>query len=156
MQFTDAAKALLKRLEGCRLTAYRDDGGVWTIGYGATGTGIQNGTAWTQEQADARLDADLARFIAGVRKELGQTQLPPHRFSAFCIFAYNVGLPAFAGSTALRMAKQGHLEDVPAQLARWNKVKDASGVPMVNRGLVVRRQAEIDLWNSAPSPMGVA
>lgn len=28
--------ALIKRFEGCRLTAYQDSVGVWTIGYGHT------------------------------------------------------------------------------------------------------------------------
>ena len=27
---------LIKKFEGCHLTAYRDEVGVWTIGYGVT------------------------------------------------------------------------------------------------------------------------
>ena len=61
--------ALIKRFEGCakirrdgRVEAYPDPGTggePWTIGWGATGTGIVRGTVWTQEQCDARLEAGL-------------------------------------------------------------------------------------------------
>ena len=62
----------LKRMqehEGCRLKAYPDpgsqDGHPWTIGYGATGPGITQGTVWTQEQADVRLEARALSGHAG-------------------------------------------------------------------------------------------
>ena len=37
MRFSESARALLKRLEGCRLVSYQDQAGIWTIGYGHTG-----------------------------------------------------------------------------------------------------------------------
>lgn len=154
MEFTDSALSLLKRLEGCRLTAYPDQGGVWTIGFGHTGN-VHAGLVWTQEQCEAQLLADLAPRIEGVRKMVGTAPLTDNQFSALVIFAFNVGLIAFSGSTALRDIRTGRLQDVPAELARWNKVKDASGVPMANAGLAHRRAAEIDLWNSA-APLAVA
>ncbi len=48
---------LVKADEGCRLDAYRDTLGVWTIGYGHAH--VEPGTRWTQAQADAQLTADL-------------------------------------------------------------------------------------------------
>jgi hypothetical protein len=68
-----AGIALIKRFEGCRLTAYPDPGtggDPWTIGWGATGKGIRKGTIWTQQQADARLENDLTRYAAEVAKAL--------------------------------------------------------------------------------------
>lgn len=53
--------------EGCKLTAYPDPlsgGDPWTIGYGATGPGIVQGTVWTQEHADADLAARAANLTA--------------------------------------------------------------------------------------------
>lgn len=41
----------LKIDEGCRLTAYQDTVGVWTIGYGHTG-GVKKGDKITQKDAD--------------------------------------------------------------------------------------------------------
>ena len=53
--------ALIKRFEGCRLTAYKCSAGVWTIGYGHT-SGVHSGQAITQAQADALLRQDLEKF----------------------------------------------------------------------------------------------
>lgn len=47
----------LKIDEGCRLTAYQDTVGVWTIGYGHTG-GVKKGDKITQKDADDFLLAD--------------------------------------------------------------------------------------------------
>ena len=35
-KISDKCLKLVKEFEGCRLTAYRDEVGVWTIGYGIT------------------------------------------------------------------------------------------------------------------------
>ena len=60
---TPAGLAQLKIDEGCELTAYPDPlsgGDPWTIGYGSTGLGIEEGVTWTQPQADNALAAKLA------------------------------------------------------------------------------------------------
>lgn len=49
----------VKQAEGCRLVAYQDTGGVWTIGYGHTGPEVKAGLVWTQADADAALASDL-------------------------------------------------------------------------------------------------
>ncbi len=51
----------LKGFEGCRLTAYRDSAGVWTIGYGHTRI-AKKGLHITQRKADDLLREDLAGF----------------------------------------------------------------------------------------------
>lgn len=73
-----AGMALIKQFEGCarrlpdgRFAAYTDPGTgaePWTIGWGATGKGIQRGTIWTQAECDARLERDLARYAAEVAR----------------------------------------------------------------------------------------
>ena len=47
----------LKIDEGCRLTAYQDTVGVWTIGYGHTG-GVKKGDKITQKEAEEFLLED--------------------------------------------------------------------------------------------------
>ena len=54
------AVPLVKLFEGCRLTAYQDTAGIWTIGVGHTG-GVTAGLTITQENADQLLIADLAK-----------------------------------------------------------------------------------------------
>lgn len=43
--------------EGCRLEAYQDTMGIWTVGFGHAH--VEPGTVWSQSQADAQLKADL-------------------------------------------------------------------------------------------------
>lgn len=149
MHFTDAARELLKRLEGCKLEAYPDQAGVLTIGYGHTAD-VHEGMVWTQAQADAALEADLRPRILKLQLMLsGVPALSDNRFSALVIFVFNVGLIAFAGSTAFREIRSGRLDEVPAALSLWNKIHDRSGVPVVDPILVKRRAAEAALWNSA-------
>ena len=58
---------MIKRFEGCRLTAYRCPAGVPTIGYGHT-AGVRMGQRITQEQAERFLKEDLAKFERMVQK----------------------------------------------------------------------------------------
>lgn len=57
MKAIELAVEQLKIDEGCRLTAYQDTVGVWTIGYGHTG-GVKKGDKITQKDADDFLLAD--------------------------------------------------------------------------------------------------
>ncbi len=54
--------------EGLRLAAYRDGGGVLTIGYGHTGPEVREGLTWTASEA---LDA-LVEDIAIAQSELDE------------------------------------------------------------------------------------
>lgn len=56
--------AALKVSEGCRLKAYQDTEGVWTIGYGSiknsrTGEPVKDGDRISQTEAAAELESDL-------------------------------------------------------------------------------------------------
>lgn len=134
----------LARWEGCRLQAYLDTGGVWTIGYGHTGPEVKKGLTWTQQQADDALVKDLeqARAVvyAAVRDEVIDL-LSAHQYAALISFAYNTG--ASIKSTIWKMLNAGAMSAVPQQLMRW--VHD-NGV--IVAGLVNRRRAEVALWNT--------
>lgn len=56
----------LRRHEGCRLRAYKDTVGVWTIAYGRT-KGVKQGDTCTQEQADEWLKEDMLEAVRGVK-----------------------------------------------------------------------------------------
>jgi lysozyme len=139
---------LMHTFEGCRLTAYPDpgskDGHPWTIGRGATGPGISRGVVWTQEQADARFAADLAKFAAQVDALIGDAPTTPNQFSAMVSLAYNIGVSALAKSTVLRKHKAGDYEGAARAFIMWNK-NDGK----VMRGLTRRRLAESDLYDDA-------
>jgi lysozyme len=83
----------LKRDEGCRLTAYLDTVGVWTIGYGHTGPEVRKGLKWTQAQAEDALLTDAAEHNAELLKALPwAAKLDPVRKRALCNMAFNLGI----------------------------------------------------------------
>jgi GH24 family phage-related lysozyme (muramidase) len=145
----EAGLALIKRFEGCarrrpdgRLEAYPDPGtggAPWTIGWGATGTGIGPGTQWSQAQCDARLADDLTRYAAQVRQALGGAPTTQSQFDALVSFHYNTG--AIARATLTRRHRAGDYAGARREFARWNR---AGG--RVLPGLVRRRAAEAELY----------
>lgn len=134
----------IKRFEGCRLAAYPDPGSggdPWTIGYGATGAGIKRGVVWSQQQANERLAADVARFGEQVAALLDGAQTSQCQFDAMTSLSYNVGIRNLGSSTLLRMHRSRDFEGAAGQFARWNK---AAGKPMA--GLTTRRAAEAAIY----------
>jgi lysozyme len=156
-QFSPAGLALLKAFERCSLHTYDDADprclpielgdrwhGVLTIAWGHVGLEARPGATLTQAQADALLAADLAVRVDAVRR-LVTGRISDNQFSALCCLAFNIGLTAFAGSSALHLANNFGTADVPAHIALWNK-SEIDGQLVVSPGLVSRRAAECALW----------
>ena len=91
MKTSAAGISLIKKFEGCRLTAYTDSVGVLTIGYGHTGKDVVPGLTITQMMADALLATDLERFEAKVMKYDHIYHWSQCEFDALVSFAYNIG-----------------------------------------------------------------
>ncbi|HSG56587.1 MAG TPA: lysozyme [Paracoccaceae bacterium] len=141
---SSAGIAHIKHFEGCRLSAYPDPGtggDPWTIGWGATGAGIAPGTVWTQDQADARLVADVARHAADVVQVIGKAATTQGQFDALVSFHYNTG--AIGKATLTRLHVAGDHAGAARQFARW---VFAGG--RILPGLVRRREAEAALYRS--------
>ena len=135
---------LLRQLEGCRLEAYQDVKGVWTIGWGET-QGVKPGMIWTQAQADAVLRMRVSQFLLGVYHRAPMLWLePPERAAACASLAYNIGLGAFNASTVKRKTNEGLWIDAAKAFLLWNK----SG-GRVWKGLTNRRKRESELYLSA-------
>lgn len=136
---SDKLKAAIKDFEGCKLTAYQDTGGVWTIGVGHT-KGVKKGMVITQKQADEFLTQDLAvasNYVNGLHicKTQGQ-------YDALTDFAFNAGVKPLAHSTLLYYIKSGKPDkDIQAQFRRW--VYDEH---IKRNGLVKRRNWEAQRW----------
>lgn len=138
---------LIKHFEGLRLEAYMCPARRLTIGYGHTGRDVFPGQKITEEKAGTLLHEDLLMFEKGVYNVLEGIALNSDRFSALVSFAYNMGLGALSSSTLLRKIKSGDMSAVPVQLMRWCYAGN-SGKKFVLPGLVKRRNAEANLWNS--------
>lgn len=139
------AVQIIKKWEGCKLTAYPDPATgaePYTIGYGATGPGIVKGLKWSQKQAEDRLALDVDRFMKGVRSVV-KGKVKDTQLAAMTSLAYNVGVSAFKSSTLLRKFNAGDIEGAAKEFPRWNK---AAGKVM--RGLTNRRLDEQALFLS--------
>lgn len=135
MTYSKAGEQLTERFEGCRLQAYSDTGGVWTIGYGHT-QGVMEGMTCTREQALAWLEQDTREAAAAVNR-LVTVQLKQAEFDALVDFVFNLGVGAFARSTLLHDLNAGNLAAAAAQFPLWDH--DAG---RVLAGLLHRRLAE--------------
>jgi lysozyme len=135
-----AARELVARFEGCKLKAYKCPAGVWTCGYGATGSDVGPGTVWTQDQAAARLDLDLSKFATAVTR-IVRVPVTEGQRAALISFAFNLGSRSLQESTLMRLLNDKQYEAAADQFPRWNK---AGG--KVLAGLTTRRAAERELF----------
>lgn len=140
MTHSPKALALVKEFEGCRLTSYKDGGGIWTIGYGHT-AGVHENQVCTEEQAEVWLDCDLLVADASVNR-LVKVPLNKNEFDALVDFVYNVGGGNFQTSTLLKRLNAYCYSGAANEFEKW--VHDEHG--NVEQGLVRRRGAEKDLF----------
>src|SRR5574343_395771 len=93
-KYTKAIELAVEQLkidEGCRLTAYQDTVGVWTIGYGHTG-GVKKGDKITQKDADDFLLADtLQAAVDASSLPVGFDGLNAVRQSVLINMCFNLG-----------------------------------------------------------------
>jgi lysozyme len=139
MYITKLAFEKIKEFEGCKLQAYQDAAGVWTIGYGHT-YNVRQGDKISQQYADMLLQEDIEHverhLIALHDPEVGcwtKAQL-----DAVVCFAFNVGIQRWRTSTLRRYIMQGK----PAQMIveAWMSWVYAGGKQLP--GLVKRREWE--------------
>ena len=140
MKTGDAGLALIKHFEGFRAKAYVCPAGILTIGYGTTSC-VRRGQIVSEAQAEALLRADVVKFEKTV-KDLVRVALTHAQFDALVSFVYNVGPGNFRSSTLLKKINAGLLNEVPAQMMRWNR-----GGGRVLAGLTTRRNSEGQLFS---------
>lgn len=146
MQTSDKGIALIKQFEGCKLTAYQDSVGEWTIGYGWTqpvdGKPIRAGMTIKQETAERLLKTGLVSYEIDVSR-LVKVSLTQGQFDALVSFTYNLGARSLSTSTLLRKLNAGDYAGAADEFLRWNK----AGGKVLN-GLTRRREAEHALFLS--------
>lgn len=121
--------------EGYRSNAYKDIGGVPTIGYGET-KGVQMGDTTTPDRALIQLLISTEKHASEIRQCI-KVPLHQHEFDAYVSLAYNIGTGAFCKSTLVKKLNAGDYEGACKQILRWNKVNGKTV-----QGLVNRREAE--------------
>lgn len=151
MRASNQALELLRELEGESLKAYRDGGGVPTIGNGHT-RGVRMGMVITDAQRAAFLVEDIEEAEATIHRYLPDAicaALPQAAWDALVIFVFNLGDQAFVNEDKsltgiCRALLRRAWSDVPHQMRRW--IYD-NGERV--QGLVNRRDKEAELWASA-------
>lgn len=144
-QISDNCLALVKRWEGCYLTAYLDPVGVWTIGYGTTnadksitGTTIKRGLKISQATADKWLKKSLEKkYLPKVLKYDDRYHWNQNQLDALVSFAYNIGSIDQLTANGTRSISQ-----ISSHIPAYNK---AGG--KVLTGLVRRRADEKALFD---------
>ncbi len=142
------AVEIAKPFEGLRLSAYHDPVGYPTIGYGH----LLSRNRWeeldrwadiSEAEAEQLLQEDMGRAARSVER-LILLPLEPEQEAALIDFAFNCGAGNLQASTLRRVVNRGDYEDAPRQFRRWIYARGRR-LP----GLVIRRQAEADMWLSA-------
>ena len=135
MKTTERLLQQLMRMEGLRLTAYRDAAGVPTIGYGHT-KGVRMGDRISEAHARELLRQDVSvveRQVKAMHVAWTVGQL-----DALVSFAYNVGIGRLRRSTLLRRIREGGTKlQIQREFKRWVY---AGGRRL--RGLELRREWE--------------
>lgn len=132
----------VKNEEGCRLKAYQDSRGIWTIGYGMTtlhSHPVKEGDVITQEEADHLFSILLGSFQDKVLS-LVKVPITEGQTTALVSFAYNIGIYAFGGSKVRMKLNQGHVQEAADALLNWTRVGNNPSL------LKARRERERSLF----------
>jgi len=89
MNISNNGLELIKQFEGCRLTAYQDSTGLWTIGYGHT-KDVSAGQKITQKQADKFLREDIVGSERRVDRAVIGIKLRQYEYDCLVSQAFNL------------------------------------------------------------------
>ena len=157
MKISDKAKGIIKHHEGVRNRPYLCPAKLWTVGVGHVlypeqgklkledRKNIQlkpeDNKVWSQDEINALLDYDLARFERGVARLCPNSIRNQNHFDALVSFSFNVGLGNLQNSGLRFKYNRGEIEQAAGEFLKWTK-----GGGRVLPGLVKRRNDERNLF----------
>jgi len=140
------AAEVIKEFEGYSSEPYLCPSGIATIGYG--NTRYLNGERVTMDDPEIdkkeaeKMLLETVKFVEKEVKNIVEHKLKSYQMAALISFTYNVGIGAFSNSTLLSWIDSNpNYNRIPEQFRRWNR-----GGGKVLKGLIRRREAEIELW----------
>lgn len=143
---TTTAKNIIIKWEQVKLTAYKDSGGVWTIGIGSTwnwdeSRKVRSADVITEATAYRWFNKEFSIVLENI-KDLITVPVTNNQLSALVSLVYNIGLPAFRESDLLEKLNQGKSKEVvAAEFDRW--IYDNGHIIT---GLINRRKDEKELF----------
>lgn len=142
MTHSQTAADLVSSFEGFSATAYQDQNGVWTIGFGHA-QGVKQYDVTTKDAALRWLSDDLNTADNCINRMV-TVPLNQNQFDALCSFIFNIGCGNFSKSTAFKCLQAGNYQSACDAMGMWNKIAH-----QVSGGLDRRRKAEQVLFMEA-------
>lgn len=151
MKLSQDGIEFIKSLEGCKLNAYQDSAGIWTIGYGIIqyedGTPVKKGDMISQQRANDLLEYEVDKKTKSLAAYLPDG-LKQNQIDSLISLCYNIGVGAFAKSTLLKKIKSNPNDPtIREAFLMWNKAKVKGKLTVVD-GLTARRTKEADHYFS--------
>lgn len=153
MNLDSTGIAFLKAQEASgspELTAFKNKGDVWTIGYGNTyyenGTRVKQGDKITAQRAEELFYNIFNQFAQQVTAKLKKS-VTQNQFNALVSYAYNRGIGAFGNSALLAMVNQN--PNNPQILQQF--VTEWGTNQTYKNALIARRKREATLYSTGGS-----
>lgn len=151
-ELTGTSGNFIQQEEGFKSTAYPDQAGVWTIGYGTTkinGQPVKPGDTITKEEALRIAKEQIVNDYSTFADLLGDTELTPSQFTALNSFEYNLGSGVWnqpSGQKILNAIKNKDYKTAGNLMQQFVNVRNPqTGQLQPNSGLISRRQREAQL-----------
>lgn len=136
----------VKSWEGFSATKYKDEVGVWTLGYGMTGEEIEGVDYVTEQQAtDMLKDWINKKYAPVIKSDLNSKciTLKQYEFDALVSFAYNCGTSGLLGSTLYKNVVAG-IRDSKTIISNFQAWSNGGGQRI--EGLYRRRTKEAEMF----------
>jgi len=152
MAINQRGMELIKHFEGLRLDAYKDPVGIWTIGWGYTGSDVHSGQRISLKEAVQLLEDDLLEHETFVEDNVS-VPLNANQFAAVVSFAFNAGNGNLKTSTLRRKLNGRDYKGAAEEFLKW-VYGTAGGKKIKLNGLVRRRTQERNLFLGKPIELG--
>ena len=149
------AAKFISEFESFRSSAYKDQKGIWTLGYGTIRIDSRALTftdTCTKEQAidwlQKRIEEDFNSLDPFFK--FHDIELTDNQFAAILSFTYNAGLQSFMTSSMAKdlLSNDDNVkEEVANDLLKWCKIRVGENL-VFSQGLYNRRIKEGDLFKS--------
>lgn len=153
MQLSNNGVKFICEFEGLFTEAYKDQAGIWTIGYGTIkypdGSLVKKGDKCSREDAERWLSFEIGEKTAQFNRVLQELnlQLKQNQFDALTSFFYNVGIGKSQKGTSMGDAiNSKNKKAIANAFLLYNKYTSVFGIKLVSKGLDRRRKAEKALF----------
>jgi len=142
--------AIKEHFEGYSGVAYKDSGGVWTVGYGSTYNHdqkrkVQQGDIITKEVAIRWMATDVDNVIRQANQYI-KTQLNPSQSAAIVDYIYNRGIGNFLRTNLDELINANPFDPLVIPEIKGTGLKDKAGHLLW--GLGRRRRSEAYLYQT--------